>query len=492
MQNSDASNSKTFDFEAFKKSALPSKENFFEVASNTALLENRPLWVSVSLRMLMALILSTGAPVTVVLLWLALTLGINFYLTLISVEYERLISSKPQFMTEQMKRKVSLYKKVWCANAIVWGCSSIFAQIWVGEMARAITYTVLTAAVYLFLTRNCADKKLMNQVSGLMLGTPFVVALFRVVLSDLPVHLFLGLTFYIALSGFMVFLMGGRLHAIFKQTCASDYANLVLIESLELSTNKLRVEQSALTAANAVIQQFYSAAAHDLRQPVYAMELYADMLNEDPTQMTKLLPKISQSCMSINAMFNELFDFQQKHLSDIKLELTTVNITDTFKNLALHFEPIAASKNLDISFKPLDGCVNTIPLYFIRILSNLIANAITYTPKGRILVAARKSGDFLSFEIWDTGTGIEKAAQEKIFLEFYKINTTGKKTNNLGLGLAIVKELVQRIEDAKIQVNSMMGHGTVFKLLLPIATYADVDKKQTVESASISTMHYSI
>jgi signal transduction histidine kinase len=192
--------------------------------------------------------------------------------------------------------------------------------------------------------------------------------------------------------------------------------------------------------------------------------------------------------MSINAMFNELFDFQQKHLSDVKLEQTAVNITDTFKNLALHFEPIAASKNLDISFKPLEGNVNTIPLYFIRILSNLIANAITYTPTGRILVAARKSGEFLSFEIWDTGTGIEKAAQEKIFLEFYKINTSGKKTSNLGLGLAIVKELVQRLEDAKIRVNSMMGRGTVFKLLLPIETYAEVKQIQPVES----TMHYSI
>jgi signal transduction histidine kinase len=136
----------------------------------------------------------------------------------------------------------------------------------------------------------------------------------------------------------------------------------------------------------------------------------------------------------------------------------------------------------------MEGCVNTIPLYFIRILSNLIANAITYTQSGRILVAARKSGEFLSFEIWDTGAGIEKAAQDKIFLEFYKINTTGKKTSNLGLGLAIVKELVQRIEDAKIRVTSMMGHGSVFKLLLPVATYSAPQKLQPVES----TMHYSI
>ncbi len=488
MQNPDTSNSQTFDFEVFKKSALPPKEDFFEVANNTALLATRPKWVSVSLRILLAVVLSFGVPLALVFLWFLLSFAINFCLSRLAAEYELLLSEKPQYMTEQMKRKVNLYKNVWCANAVVWGCSSILAQVWLDDTARALAYTVLVTATYLFLTRNCADKVLMNKVSGLMLGIPFVVALIRLGISDLSMHLFLGISFYLGLTGCMVFLIGGRLNKIFRQGCQSDYANLQLIESLEQSHKKLRIEQEALTAANAVIQQFYSAAAHDLRQPVYAMELYSDMLNDDPTQMAKLLPKISQSCMSINAMFNELFDFQQKHLGDIKLEQTTVNITDTFKNLALHFEPIAAAKNLSIRFKPLEGGVNTIPLYFIRILSNLIANAITYTPSGRILVAARKSGDFLSFEIWDTGAGIEKAAQEKIFLEFYKINTTGKKTTNLGLGLAIVKELVQRIEHAKIRVSSIIGRGSVFKLLLPIETYKETNKTQVIESS----MHYSI
>jgi two-component system, sensor histidine kinase len=491
MQKTDAYNSKTFDFEVFKKSALPSKEQFYEVASNTSLLAIRPVWVSVSLRLLLAAILSISAPLYLVLIWLALSLAANYSIMRLSFEFSQMVLDHPKYMTEQMKLKVKTYKNVWLINGLIWGCASVLAQLWLGELPRILTYTVLTAAIYLFLTRNCANKKLMNQVSSLILGIPFAAALVRLVMSDYSsqaVFLFLGLTFYLALTGFMVFLIGGRLNKIFKQTCVSDYSNLQLIESLELSHEKLRVEQAALTAANSVIQQFYSAAAHDLRQPVYAMELYADMLHDDPSQMVRLLPKISQSCMSINAMFNELFDFQQKHLSDVKLEQTTVNIADTFKNLALHFEPIAAAKNLNISFKPLDGCVNTIPLYFIRILSNLIANAITYTQSGRILIAARKSGEFLSFEIWDTGAGIEKAAQDKIFMEFYKINTTGKKTSNLGLGLAIVKELVQRLEDAKIRVNSMVGHGSVFKLLLPIATYSAPQKLQPVES----TMHYSL
>lgn len=491
MPSEDASNVKTFDFEVFKKSSLPSKEQFYEASSNKSLLAVRSVWASVSLRVLLTVILCIDAPIYLVLVWLTLSLLANFSIRNTCLRYSQLASESPQYVTEQMRHIITNFKKIWLINGIIWGGASILAQIWLGELARIVTYMILTAAIYLFLTNNCANKKLTYQVSGLILLIPFAAAFTRLVVSDFSprtVFLFLGLTFYFCLTGFMVYLIGGRLNKNLKQTCMSNYENLQLIESLETSREKLRVEQTALTAANAVIQQFYSAAAHDLRQPVYAMELYADMLHDDPAQMSHLLPKISQSCMSINAMFNELFDFQQKHLSDVKLEQTKVSITDTFKNLALHFEPIAAAKNLSISFKPLEGCVDTIPLYFIRILSNLIANAITYTASGRILIAARKSGEFLSFEIWDTGAGIEKAAQEKIFLEFYKINTTGKKTNNLGLGLAIVRELVQRIKDAKIRVNSMVGHGTVFKLLLPIQTYSAPQKPQAV----ISTMHYSL
>jgi signal transduction histidine kinase len=271
---------------------------------------------------------------------------------------------------------------------------------------------------------------------------------------------------------------------MFLKRCESEYANMQLIESLEKSQEKLHVEQVALIQANSVIQQFYSAAAHDLRQPVYAMEIYTDMLRDDPSKLQTLLPKISLSCMSINAMFNDLFDFQQKHLGDTQLEISKVNIADTLQSLALHFEPIAASKSLSISFKAIDGYVQTIPLYLVRILSNLIANAITYTPTGRILVAARKSSGYLSFEIWDTGPGIDKAAQGKIFDEFYKINND-KKTSNLGLGLAIVKELVRRLEGSKIRVNSVIGRGTVFKLHLPIQAYQK-------PAPSEITMHYNI
>lgn len=431
MQNNDGFNSKTFDFEEFNKSALPSEKRFYELEAYKFLLEIRPLWVSLLLRILISVILSFGVPPSLILLWLAISLFSNHYIKHYNIVFSKLVCEKPLVMTKQMMQVVKSFKNVWYLNALVWGCSGILAQIWLSDLPRALVFSTLAAATYVFIVRNCVNRKFMYQISSLTLGIPFLGGFALLIgggFSTPATFRFLGLTFYLCLTMLMVFVLGERLNKIFKQRCASDYKNLLLIESLEQSYEKLRIEQAALTDANKVIQQFYSAAAHDLRQPVYAMEIYTDMLHDDPSKVASLVPKISQSCMSINAMFNELFDFQQKHLSDVKLDTTTISIADTFKNLALHFEPIAASKNLNISFKPLAGSVTIIPLYLVRILSNLIANAITYTQAGRILVAARKSGEYLSFEIWDTGIGIEKAAQEKIFLEFYKIQQIKKLT----------------------------------------------------------------
>lgn len=491
MQTATFQNTSFFSFEDQKQSTLPPKEQFYSAEADRHLLSLRPLWVSVSLRLALAGIICLEAPITLTLVWLVLSLITNYFIKSAYLEYSSLLANKIPTFAPEIKRVVSNFHKVWYVNAILWGSSTILIEIWLSDRNKSLAYSILTAAIYLFLTRNCANKKLMNEVSSLILGIPFIAAVCRLLLAGNSPEAFSSFLVpfaYVCITGFMVALIGGRLHSNFRQSCISEYSNLRLIETLEQSEKKLRAEQAALLSANAVIQQFYSSAAHDLRQPVYAMEIYTDMLRDDPAKFETLLPKISQSCMSINHMFNNLFDFQQIHLGDMQMEQSRINIPNTFKSLALHFEPIAATKNLRISFKPLDGCLNTIPLYFIRVLSNLIANAITYTPSGRILVAARKSGEYISFEIWDTGVGIEKAAEEKIFQAFYRENLSGKKTNNLGLGLAIVKDLVERLDGAKIRVNSIVGRGTVFKLLLPIENFTTAEHLKPVESS----MHYDI
>ena len=151
--------------------------------------------------------------------------------------------------------------------------------------------------------------------------------------------------------------------------------------------------------------------------------------------------------------------------------LKIISIEEIFTRLALHFEPIAQTKKIKLKFKRKQGNLNVNVQYFTRILSNFVTNAIRYTDKGGVLVGVRKTSEHISFEVWDTGIGIQTTVQDKIFQEFFRADAPNKDTEGLGLGLAIVSELVQRMDGARIVFQSKPGKGSVFKLQIPITLY---------------------
>jgi signal transduction histidine kinase len=172
-------------------------------------------------------------------------------------------------------------------------------------------------------------------------------------------------------------------------------------------------------------------------------------------------------------MFDSLFDFQKIHALDMSSNLRDISIADMFKNLEHHYAPIARTKNLTLRFKPIDGSVHMVPMYLIRILSNLITNAIRYTQTGGVLVVVRKHEQLVSFEIWDTGIGIDQHHKQQIFEEFYKVNNPLSHDEGFGIGLSIVKQLVMQIKGAAILVESKPGKGSVFKFQVPLAIYSE-------------------
>jgi CheY-like chemotaxis protein len=100
-------------------------------------------------------------------------------------------------------------------------------------------------------------------------------------------------------------------------------------------------------------------------------------------------------------------------------------------------------------------------------LRNIVANAVRYTDRGRILVGCRR-GSRLSLQIWDTGRGIAQGDHERVFQEFYQVdNFERDRGKGLGLGLAIVRRLTLLL-DHPLELTSEMGKGSVFKLSLPI------------------------
>jgi signal transduction histidine kinase len=254
-----------------------------------------------------------------------------------------------------------------------------------------------------------------------------------------------------------------------------QFDNNTLIQDLSKKSKLLDQERKIAVAANETIQRFYSNAAHDVRQPVYAMQMYASMLHDDATLGDVLLPKIQQSCIGINTLFNSLFDFQQLRLGTIDYKPVKININQLMQELSIQFTPLAQKKKLNIKFKPIDGDVFIDDILIKRIVGNFIVNAIKFTSKGSILVIARhiKHKKKLSLEIWDTGLGIADENKLNIFNEFFKVSDQKIESDEgFGLGLSIVRQLAQLVAGSEITVKSKLQRGSVFKFSVPDALYS--------------------
>lgn len=116
------------------------------------------------------------------------------------------------------------------------------------------------------------------------------------------------------------------------------------------------------------------------------------------------------------------------------------------------------------------------------VLRNLLLNAVRYTERGRILLAARSQGPHVAIEVWDTGIGIPEAEQGHVFQAFHQVgNPERDRQKGLGLGLSIVDGLA-RVMGAEVDLRSTVGRGSVFRIVLP-ATAECAASRSSPESA---------
>ncbi len=254
---------------------------------------------------------------------------------------------------------------------------------------------------------------------------------------------------------------------------------------VQLRGEKLAAEEARREAevANRAKTQFFSAASHDLRQPLHAMGLFAEALRSKAQndEVAQLVNSINASVDALESLFSELLDITRIDTGGVDVHPRSFEVGDILRNLRLHFEPTAFEKGLALRLRGGKRVVHADPLLIERILRNLVSNAIRYTVDGTVLVSARQRGDEVLLQVWDTGPGIAPAEQERIFEEFYQVASSdviaigeghhGHQRKGLGLGLAIVKRLSDLI-GAPVEMFSEPGRGTVFSLCLPVGKIA--------------------
>ncbi|HYQ90916.1 MAG TPA: NahK/ErcS family hybrid sensor histidine kinase/response regulator, partial [Candidatus Competibacteraceae bacterium] len=233
----------------------------------------------------------------------------------------------------------------------------------------------------------------------------------------------------------------------------------------------LKRREEALEQANAAKTRFLATASHDLRQPIHALGLFFAALAEQVgnIETTPLLKQIEDSINTIDAMLNALLDISKLDAGVIHPKPGPVAVAGLFQRLETEYQPIARETGNALRMHPCQAVVQSDAAMLERVLRNLIANALRYTKNGRVLVATRRRGAKLRFEVHDTGPGIPADKLDDIFQEFYQLgNPERDRRQGLGLGLAIVKR-VAALLGHDLTVRSRLGHGSCFMITVPLS-----------------------
>ncbi|HKU13197.1 MAG TPA: hybrid sensor histidine kinase/response regulator [Steroidobacteraceae bacterium] len=278
---------------------------------------------------------------------------------------------------------------------------------------------------------------------------------------------------------------------IARRTAAAFVESLLLrFENLDLVEN-LRREKVAAEQANAAKSRFLAAASHDLRQPVHALSLFVAAMR--PRTMDDeargLLDHIDDSVRAMGGLFGGLLDISRLDAGVVEVNRGPVAVQPLLERVCRDYEVQAQAKGLQLVLHECSLSVTSDPLLLERVLRNIIANAVSYTDRGRVVVGCRRGREHLSIQVWDTGRGIPRHEQEHVFQEFYQLgNPERDRTKGVGLGLAIVRRLTQLLGHT-LTVRSELGKGSLFEIGAPYADSTAGTTTQTGEFPSPFLAH---
>ncbi|OUM02540.1 hybrid sensor histidine kinase/response regulator [Variovorax sp. JS1663] len=230
-------------------------------------------------------------------------------------------------------------------------------------------------------------------------------------------------------------------------------------------------EQAALSRA-----RFLAAASHDLRQPLHAMGLFIDGLlpTATDTQRPAVL-RLQEGAEFMGVLLDDLLEISRLDAQVLTPAIGGISLAQLFDQLDAQQAARAAASNVRLVWRDRGLAVRSDPALLLRIIGNLVGNAITHSaPDGTVLVAARRRGGKVRIEVRDNGVGIAPIHQARIFEEFYQVaNTERDRRQGFGLGLAICARIAALL-GTRIALRSALQAGSCFSLDVPRADPREV------------------
>jgi two-component system, OmpR family, phosphate regulon sensor histidine kinase PhoR len=221
--------------------------------------------------------------------------------------------------------------------------------------------------------------------------------------------------------------------------------------------------------------EFISVVSHELRTPVTIAEgnvSNVQMMLQKGAKHETLVSSLTNAhdqIMYLAKMINDLSTLSRAERG-VADDPEDINVRQMLNDLYGEYHSHAEKKGLkfDLDTGARLSTVYTSRLYLEEMIQNLISNAIKYTTGGSIKLSAHQSGNSITFSVTDTGIGISKSDQKKIFGKFYRSEDyRTRETTGTGLGLYVVSKLARKI-GARIEVKSRLNHGSTFSFALPV------------------------
>lgn len=241
------------------------------------------------------------------------------------------------------------------------------------------------------------------------------------------------------------------------------------ISKLNQSFNRMAIQ---LAKQDETRQKFISDISHEFQTPLTSIQGFANILKEEDLskeQREKYANIILYNSKRLSSLAKNMLQLTLLDRDEIELELSNYSLIEQLKRVVSTQESIAANKDIEIDLQipKKDIIISGDEQRMEQVWTNIISNAIKYTNDGGLItITMKKSVKEVEVDIEDTGIGMSKEVVSHIFERFYREDKARNIEGN-GLGLAIVKSIVD-LHHGKIEVESTVDVGTIFKVRLPL------------------------
>ena len=276
----------------------------------------------------------------------------------------------------------------------------------------------------------------------------------------------------------------GLLSFIFLQSILLSIRFSKAFSSVEQLSGELISKNEELARIDKLKDEFLANTSHELRTPLNGIIGIAESLIDGATGKLSKHTNDNLSMIVISGkrlanLVNDILDFSKMKNRDIQLQLKSVDLKSSV-NITLNLsKQLLGQKTIEL----VNQIPDNLPLVeadenrLQQILSNLVGNAIKFTQKGKVTVFANEENDRIRISITDTGIGISKDEQERIFKSFEQANgSTDREYGGTGLGLSVTKQLVE-LHGGVIKVESKRGKGSNFSFTLLMAKEQTIDEQ---------------